>query len=163
MVRGYGLYAPTKREALAVCRAQLGQGPVVQPAVRDWQTVCQDRGDDHPERCPVCGRRLVCLGVSLPGFHRHAPSRGRWWRDPEPRRLLSPWRREASVLTPGQPSAGDPAGQRRGPELTLSSPPTPTVGCPQLWSKGPFEGAATRIKPIGRKCPTRCAGRPTTR
>jgi hypothetical protein len=66
VVRGYGLYAPTKREALAVCRAQLGQGPVVQPAVRDWQTACQAGGDDHPERCPVCGRRLVCLGVSLP-------------------------------------------------------------------------------------------------
>jgi hypothetical protein len=66
VVRGYGLYAPTKREALAVCRAQLGQGPVVQPAVRDWQTACQDRRDEHPERCPVCGRRLVCLGVSLP-------------------------------------------------------------------------------------------------
>jgi hypothetical protein len=66
VVRSYGLYAPTKHEALAVCRAQLGQGPVVPPAVRDWQTACQDRGDAHPERCPVCGRRLVCLGVILP-------------------------------------------------------------------------------------------------
>jgi Putative transposase/Transposase zinc-binding domain len=66
VVRSYGLYAPTKHEALAVCRAQLGQGAVVQPSVLDWQTACQDRGDDHPERCPVCGRRLVCLGVILP-------------------------------------------------------------------------------------------------
>lgn len=66
VVRCYGLYAPTKREALALCRAQLGQGPVVQPSVLDWQTACQDRGDDHPERCPVCGRRLVCRGVILP-------------------------------------------------------------------------------------------------
>jgi hypothetical protein len=66
VVRGYGLYAPTKGEALAVCRAQLGQGPVAAPAVLDWQTGCQDRGNDHPERCPVCGRRLVCLGVILP-------------------------------------------------------------------------------------------------
>jgi hypothetical protein len=66
VVRFYGLYAPTKREALAVCRAQLGQGPVVQPSVLDWQTVCQARGDDHPARCPVCGRQLVCLGVLLP-------------------------------------------------------------------------------------------------
>ena len=31
VVRSYGLYAPTKHEALAVCRAQLGQGPVVPP------------------------------------------------------------------------------------------------------------------------------------
>jgi hypothetical protein len=74
VVRGYGLYAPTKREALAVCRAQLGQGPVV----RDWQTACQDRGDDHPERCPVCGRRLVCLGVSLPA--RIPPPRAIPWQ-----------------------------------------------------------------------------------
>jgi hypothetical protein len=63
VVRFYGLYAPTKREALAVCRTQLGQGPVVQPPVLNWQAYCQDRGDAHPERCPVCGRRLVRLGV----------------------------------------------------------------------------------------------------
>ena len=66
VVRCYGLYAPTKREALAVCRAHLGQGPVVPPPVLDWQTACQDRGDEHPERCPVCGRWLVSRGVILP-------------------------------------------------------------------------------------------------
>jgi len=77
VVRCYGLYAPTKREALAVCRAQLGQGSVVQPSVLDWQTACQDRGDNHPERCPVCGRRLVCLGVVLPS--RIPPPRAIPW------------------------------------------------------------------------------------
>lgn len=46
-----------------MCRAPLGHGPVVQPPVLAWQTVGQDRGDDHPERGPVCGRRLVRLGV----------------------------------------------------------------------------------------------------
>jgi Putative transposase/Transposase zinc-binding domain len=66
VVRCYGLYAPTKGAALARCRGLLGQGPVVQPPVLDWQTACQDRGDDHPERCPVCGRLLVRLGVLLP-------------------------------------------------------------------------------------------------
>ena len=66
VVRCYGLYAPTKRAALAACRTHLGQGPVVQPPVLDWQTACQARGDEHPERCPVCGRRLVCLRVILP-------------------------------------------------------------------------------------------------
>jgi hypothetical protein len=77
VVRGYGPYAPTKGEALAVCRAQLGQGPVAAPAVLDWQTACQDRGDDHPARCPVGGCRLVCLGVLLP------------WRIPPPSAI--PW------------------------------------------------------------------------
>ena len=66
VVRCDGLYAPTKREALAVCRAQLGQGPVVQPPVLNWQAYCAERGDAHPERCPVCGRRLVCRGLLLP-------------------------------------------------------------------------------------------------
>ena len=66
VVRCYGLYAPTKGEALAVCRAQLGQGPVVQPPRPTWQAYGQDRGDAHPERCPICGRRLVCLGLIPP-------------------------------------------------------------------------------------------------
>lgn len=66
VVRSYGLYAPTKRAALAGGRAQLGQGPVVPPAVLAWQTAGQARGADHPERCQVCGRRLVCLSVILP-------------------------------------------------------------------------------------------------
>jgi hypothetical protein len=63
VVRGYGRYAPTKWAALARCREQLGQGPVVRAAVLDWQTACRQRGEDHPERCPVCGRLLVCSGV----------------------------------------------------------------------------------------------------
>jgi Putative transposase/Transposase zinc-binding domain len=74
VVRCYGLYAPTKREVLAMCRAQLGQGPVVQPPVLDWQTACQARGDNHPERCPVCGCLLMCIGV-IP-HSRVPPPRG---------------------------------------------------------------------------------------
>jgi len=77
VVRGYGLYVPTKGAALAVCRAQLGPGPVVSLAGLDWQTACQARGDAHPERCPVCGCRLVCRGAILP------------WRSPPPR--VIPW------------------------------------------------------------------------
>jgi hypothetical protein len=63
MVRSYGLYHPSKAEALAVCRAALGQPPVVAPTPLDWQTVCAQRGDAHPERCPTCGQLLVCTGV----------------------------------------------------------------------------------------------------
>jgi hypothetical protein len=77
VVRCYGLYAPTKGMALASCRAYLGQGPVVPPAVLDWQTACQARGDAHPERCPRCGRQLVCLGVILPA--RIPPPRAILW------------------------------------------------------------------------------------
>ena len=50
-------------EALTLCRTALGQPPVVVPACLDWQTVCAQRGEAHPERCPTCGQRLVCTGV----------------------------------------------------------------------------------------------------
>jgi putative transposase len=63
VVRSYGLYHPSHAAALAVCRAALGQPPVEPPPVLDWQTVCAQRGDAHPERCPTCGQRLVCTGV----------------------------------------------------------------------------------------------------
>jgi putative transposase len=63
VVRSYGLYHPTQAEPLALCRAALGQPPVVVPMCLDWQTVCAQRGEAHPERCPTCGQRLVCTGV----------------------------------------------------------------------------------------------------
>jgi Putative transposase/Transposase zinc-binding domain len=63
VVRSYGLYHPSHAAALAVCRAALGQLPVEVPAALDWQTVCAQRGDLHPERCPACGQRLVCTGI----------------------------------------------------------------------------------------------------
>jgi hypothetical protein len=63
VVRSYGLYHHTQAEALAACRTALGQPPVVVPVELDWQTVCAQRGEAHPERCPTCGQRLVCTGV----------------------------------------------------------------------------------------------------
>src|SRR5262245_53260868 len=63
VVRSYGLYHPTQAEALAMCRAHLGQPPVEVPVPLDWQTVCAQRGDLHPEQCPTCGQLLVGTGV----------------------------------------------------------------------------------------------------
>jgi hypothetical protein len=63
VVRSYGLYHAMSTEALALCRMALGQPPVVVPVRLDWQTVCAQRGEAHPERCPTCGQRLVCTGV----------------------------------------------------------------------------------------------------
>jgi hypothetical protein len=63
VVRSYGLYHATQAEALAVCRAHLGQPPVAVPLPLAWQTVCAQREDQHPERCPACGQLLVCTGV----------------------------------------------------------------------------------------------------
>jgi Putative transposase/Transposase zinc-binding domain len=63
VVRLYGLYHHTQAEALAACRTALGQPPVEIPVCLDWQTMCAQRGEAHPERCPTCGQRLVCTGV----------------------------------------------------------------------------------------------------
>ena len=63
VVRSYGLYHRTQAAALAVCRTALGPPPVEPPPALDWQTVCAQRGEAHPERCPPCGQRLVCTGV----------------------------------------------------------------------------------------------------
>jgi hypothetical protein len=62
VVRSYGLSHPTQAEALAVCRAALGSPPVETPVPLDWQTVCAQRGEAPPERCPACGQLLVCTG-----------------------------------------------------------------------------------------------------
>jgi Putative transposase len=91
VVRCYGLYAPTKGAELARCRGQLGQGSVVQPPVLDWQTACRNRGDDHPDRCPVCGRVLVCLGVILPArIPPRATGLLRSWHEPPAMRCCPP-------------------------------------------------------------------------
>ena len=63
VVRGYGLYHHMHAEALIICRTALGQPPVEPPPALDWQTVCAQRGEVHPERCPTCGQFLVCTGV----------------------------------------------------------------------------------------------------
>jgi len=59
LVRGWGLSAHTQGPALAGCRQQLGQGPVEAPPPWEWPRACAERGETHPECCPVCGRRLV--------------------------------------------------------------------------------------------------------
>jgi hypothetical protein len=77
VVRSYGLYHPTQADALAICRAALGQPPVAAPVALDWQTVCAQRGDLHPECCPTCGQLLVCTGV-IPRAGAPPPER---WRE----------------------------------------------------------------------------------
>ena len=63
VVRYYGLYHHTHADTLAVCRTALGQPPVAAPVCLDWQALCAQRGEAHPERCPTCGQLLVCTGV----------------------------------------------------------------------------------------------------
>lgn len=74
VVRSWGLSQPLKAEALALGRAQQGQPPVPTPVRLDWQTVCAQRGEGHPERCSTCGQLLVCTGV-LPRGGPSPPAR----------------------------------------------------------------------------------------
>jgi hypothetical protein len=62
-VRSYGLYHHTHAEALALCRTQGGQPPVVGLVVLAGQTVCAQRGDAHSDRCPACGQLLVSTAL----------------------------------------------------------------------------------------------------
>jgi len=74
VVRSYGLYAPTARDALSLCRAAFGQDAVNESDVVDWQSFCETRGDEHPERCPICGCRLIRV-MEIPrilNFHKDA-------------------------------------------------------------------------------------------
>jgi len=63
VVRYCGLYAPNKRKDLALCRQVVGQKPIQEPDVLTWQEFCESKGAEHPERCPVCGKSLVCISV----------------------------------------------------------------------------------------------------
>jgi hypothetical protein len=73
VVRSYGLYAPTARDALSSCRAAFGQNTVNESEVVDWQGFCETKGDEHPERCPICGCRLIRV-MEIPrilNFHKN--------------------------------------------------------------------------------------------
>jgi len=63
IVRYYGLYNPGKKAELGKCMEEIAQVPVEEPEFLDWQTYCESRGDHHPEQCPICGKRLICLSV----------------------------------------------------------------------------------------------------
>jgi len=72
-VRYYGLYAPNKKDELEKCRKMFGQLPVDETEFLTWQEFCTDRGDEHPEMCPECGKKLICLDKILPERKRVEP------------------------------------------------------------------------------------------
>ncbi|HEX9843169.1 MAG TPA: transposase [bacterium] len=63
VVRSWGLSPTRHAAALPVCRAPLGQAPVVLPVRLDGPTVCAQRGDARPAQCPLCGQLLACTMV----------------------------------------------------------------------------------------------------
>ena len=63
VVRYYGLYNPHKEADLEKCTGYLDQEIPQEEEFLDWQSYCEGRGDEHPELCPVCGKRLILLSV----------------------------------------------------------------------------------------------------
>ena len=63
MVRSYGLYHHNKKEDLALCHEIMDNPLTEYTGFLDWQTLCDKQGNDHPELCPICGKRLICLEV----------------------------------------------------------------------------------------------------
>jgi Putative transposase len=70
LVRSWGLYAPTAKEKLNSCRLLLGQSAVSETDTAGWREYCETQGDEHPERCPVCGRRLV-RAMEIPAMRQY--------------------------------------------------------------------------------------------
>ena len=65
LIRAYGLYCQNKRGELERCRKLLGQEPIEEPENIQWQDCFRD-SDNHPERCPICGKPLVVTSVIKP-------------------------------------------------------------------------------------------------
>jgi hypothetical protein len=76
-VRCWGLYAHTHAEALAHCRQQLGQDAVARPGPEDGQPDSRQGAEADPERCPVCGQRLVCTAL-IPRAGAPPPAKTEW-------------------------------------------------------------------------------------
>jgi len=66
--RAFGLFAPGQRAALDAARALLGQLPVTDEEQLTWKVACAQAGPEHPELCPVCGRPLIRVTLSLTGL-----------------------------------------------------------------------------------------------
>ena len=66
-VRSYGLYHHSCKDDLSICRMQLNHTEVEDLGFIDWQKICEEQGELHPELCPVCGKRLIAK-CSLPAY-----------------------------------------------------------------------------------------------
>jgi hypothetical protein len=90
-VRSYGIYAHGKKEELETCRELLGQQPVMAVEKINWKDLFE-KWEEHPEKCPVCGKRLVKTQVFGPNMEPEAKG-----RDPDIQGSTSFTRSEAAA------------------------------------------------------------------
>lgn len=72
-VHYYGLYATGNKDKLNQCRQMFGQLPVTETDFLTWQEYCEKHGNEHPERCPECGKKLIQIEIIQSG--RRKPSK----------------------------------------------------------------------------------------
>jgi hypothetical protein len=72
-VRSFGLYANTCRDKLNDVRALIGQKPLIKPQPLRWQDILKRFTGKDPERCPLCGKRLIILIITPILRYAHAP------------------------------------------------------------------------------------------
>jgi hypothetical protein len=77
LVRCWGLYAHTYADALAHGRQQLGQDAVAGPGPEEGPSDSRPGAAADPERCPVCGQRLVCT-ARMPRAGAPPPTKTEW-------------------------------------------------------------------------------------
>jgi hypothetical protein len=65
LVRSYGLYSVNKRGELEKCRELPGCDSIAEPQKIKWQD-CFEDSNNHPELCPICGKRLVMTSILKP-------------------------------------------------------------------------------------------------
>ncbi|HKJ41615.1 MAG TPA: hypothetical protein VKA27_05940 [Sunxiuqinia sp.] len=53
-----------------------GQLPVEERGFLTWQEFCEKQGDDHPEICPECGKKLIHLENIQAEREKLKPKRG---------------------------------------------------------------------------------------
>ncbi len=85
LVRSYGLYYHGKKDDLARCRELLGETAFDESDELKWQDLFEE-SEEHPELCPVCGKRLIRTALINPTGKSgscHALPHGKEWYHPD--------------------------------------------------------------------------------
>ena len=140
LVRCWGLYAHTRAQRWRRAGSSSARGRWRRPSLWIGRR-CEERGEAHPECCPVCGQRLVCTalipraGVPPPAetggsrWHERANGRGRPEANPPGTGVACSGAqgafgapgRSTPAPTPADGGADRPACMRLAPQLSVDT------------------------------------------